>query len=361
MVAQGADALDVKPLESQFGSEVPAPAAQGHPAEVSRPSFQRLLTSQPNGLEALLANPVHAVPAADLTPGLVRTVIEVPATHPKALDLGAPHDPEAPHDAVDATPHDDPERTQLFRMHSAILPDDRTITVYLPTQYRTEPNRRFPVFYLHDGQNLFDPTTSYIPGRTWRAGITADALNAAGSMEPAILVGVANTGLRRMAEYTPSRDPRMGGGEGDRYGQLLVKELKPFIDANYRTEPAPGRTGLGGSSLGGLISLYLGFTQPGVFGRIAVLSPSIWWDQRSILRTVSRTQPKPVLKVWLDIGTAEGWQHVRDTERLNARLVERGWTEGVDLKLLLVEGGIHDEDAWARRFDQVLTFLFPAT
>jgi predicted alpha/beta superfamily hydrolase len=245
-------------------------------------------------------------------------------------------------------------------MHSAALPDDRVVSVYLPPQYLEDATRKFPVFYLHDGQNLFDPQTSYIPGRTWRAGSTADAVNRAGTAEPVILVGIANTGLRRMAEYTPTRDPRMGGGEGDRYGALIIDELKPMIDRLYRTLPGATSTGLGGSSLGGLISLYLGLTHRDVFGRIAVLSPSIWWDQRSILRLVDRAQPTPELRIWLDIGTAEGSRHVRDTEKLNHILINRGWRPGIDLACRIVEGGMHDEDAWADRFHQVLNFLFPA-
>lgn len=251
------------------------------------------------------------------------------------------------------------ERYETFHFHSAILPDDRTVFVYLPPQYAAEPDRRFPVFYLHDGQNLIDPQTSYIPGRTWRADQAADGTNAAGQAAPVILVGIANTGLRRMAEYTPTRDFRMGGGEGAQYGRLLVEEVKPFIDAHYRTLPGPATTGLGGSSLGGLITLYLGLQYPGTFGLLAVLSPSIWWDHRSVLTFVQAAKPKPNLRIWLDIGTGEGARHVRDTQLLNRLLVHDGWQPGVNLELLIVDGGVHDEDAWAARFDQVLRFLFP--
>ncbi len=251
-------------------------------------------------------------------------------------------------------------RYELFHFHSAILPDDRAVFVYLPEQYAAEPERRFPVFYLHDGQNLIDAQTSYIPGRTWRAGETADRTNAEGSARPVILVGVANTGLRRMPEYTPTRDFRMGGGEGPRYGRLLVEELKPFIDRTFRTLPDAQNTGLGGSSLGGLISLFLGLKYPQVFGLLAVLSPSIWWDHRSILTFVQAAKPRPKLRIWLDIGTGEGARHVRDTQLLNRMLITDGWQPGVDLQLLVVEGAVHDEDAWAARFDKVLRFLFPA-
>ena len=252
------------------------------------------------------------------------------------------------------------DRLLAFRLHSAILPDDRIVTVYLPEEYGSEPERRFPVFYLHDGQNLFDDHTSYIPGRTWRAGEAADATAADGRAEPVILVGVANTGLRRMAEYTPTRDVRMGGGEGKAYGRLLIAELKPFIDRSFRTLQDAANTGLGGSSLGGLITLYLGLRNPWVFGKLGVLSPSIWWDHRSILTFVSEARPKPALKIWLDIGTGEGQRHVRDTELLERMLVAGGWVPEVNLQTLFVPDGLHNEDAWAARMDQVIAFLFPA-
>ncbi len=251
-------------------------------------------------------------------------------------------------------------RCETHHFHSAILPDDRTVSIYLPSSYREQIERRFPVFYLHDGQNLFDGRTSYVPGCTWRAHITADELTDAGLIPPIILVGIANTGIRRMAEYTPTRDFKMGGGEGPRYGRLLVEELKPLIDEHYRSLTGPQDTGLGGSSLGGLISLALGFHYPGVFGRIAVMSPSLWWDHRSILNLVARTPGQPSLKIWLDMGTAEGARHLRDADLLYKTLIQRGWTPGMDLAYTRVSGALHNEEAWARRFGDVLRFLFPS-
>ena len=162
-----------------------------------------------------------------------------------------------------------------------------------------------------------------------------------------------------MAEYTPTRDYRMGGGEGRAYGRLLVEELKPWVDASFRTCPEAEHTGLGGSSLGGLITLYLGLLYPGVFTRLAVMSPSIWWDHRSILTIVANTRPKPPLRIWLDNGTPEGARHVRDTESLERRLMMQGWVPGLDLELMKARDALHTEDAWAARFDQVLNFLFP--
>ena len=253
--------------------------------------------------------------------------------------------------SIELLPKGDIPRLECYSLHSAVLPEPeaRQISVYLPEAYFTDPMRCFPVFYLHDGQNLLDPRTSYIPGRTWRASSTADRTTAEGRTESLILVGIANTGLRRMPEYTPTRDFRLGGGDGPLYGRLLTQELKPFIDRTYRTLPGPANTGLGGSSLGGLISLFLGFKYPRIFGRIAALSPSIWWDHRSILEIITTLKPQPRPRIWLDIGTGEGTRHVRDTELLNRLLCQQGWRDDQDLRLLIVEDAVHDEDAWAAR------------
>jgi predicted alpha/beta superfamily hydrolase len=250
-------------------------------------------------------------------------------------------------------------RYRAHEFHSAILPDDRAVLVYLPEEYEAQRTRRFPVFYLQDGQNLFDGRTSYVAGRTWRAHTTADRLSRESRIEPVILVGVSNTGQRRMAEYTPTRDKKLSGGEGRGYGRLLVEELKPLMDRTYRTLPGPENAAVGGSSLGGLISLYLGFEYSEVFGKVAAMSPSVWWDERSILKNVER-DPKPNLRIWMDMGLAEGEQHVEDADMLEQALVRRGWRHGIDLQYVKTAGAVHDEQAWGRRFGDVLRFLFPA-
>jgi predicted alpha/beta superfamily hydrolase len=156
---------------------------------------------------------------------------------------------------------------------------------------RRSRSRCYPVLYLNDGQNLFDPATSFIKGRTWRVREAADAAIEAGEVEPLIIVGIYNTGDRRLAEYTHERDWQMGGGEADSYGELLTRELMPWIAEHYRVRAGREHTGLGGSSLGGLVSLYLGLRYAEVFGRLAVLSPSVWWNHKSILGC-ERTAPQ---------------------------------------------------------------------
>ena len=255
-----------------------------------------------------------------------------------------------------------PERVQLHpQFHSRFLPYDRDITVYLPPEYATQPERRFPVLYLHDGQNLFDPATSFVPGRTWRVAETTDTVIARQQVEPLIIVGIANTGEHRLEEYTPVRDWKMGGGEADKYGKLITEELMPSIRSNYRTLDGPEHTGLGGSSLGGLVTLYLGLKFSSIFGRLAVLSPSVWWNNKNIIGYVSETKVDRRPRIWLDIGDAEGRRTVADAELLARRLQINGWKTDIDLHYERVAGGTHDEAAWAQRVGPMLRFLFPAT
>jgi predicted alpha/beta superfamily hydrolase len=226
----------------------------------------------------------------------------------------------------------------------------REMIVYLPPQYEAGGERRFPVLYMHDGQNLFDPETSFIPGTYWRMGETADELIEAGAIEPLIIVGIYNAGAKRNEEYTPPG--------ADAYGRLLVEELKPFIDAHYRT--APEHCGMGGSSLGGWVTLYLGLRYPTVFSQLAVMSPSIWWGKGIILRIVTALQTKPGSRIWLDIGTKESTRSVPDARALRDGLIRKGWVLGEDLAYFEADGAAHSESAWAERVAPMLRFLYPA-
>ncbi len=245
------------------------------------------------------------------------------------------------------------------RFPSAFLSTPRHIVVCLPRGY-AESTAAYPVFYLQDGQNLFDPSTSF--AGDWQADAAADVLAARGAIEPLLLVGVYNTGLRRISEYTPTRRAAdRKGGKGDRYARMLARELKPFIDAQYRTRRGPEHTAVGGSSLGGLASLEAALLYPRVFGKAAVMSPSVWWDQRSIVGMVRRFRAAAPPRLWLDTGTAEcdtPQAAVDDARLLRDALIERGWREGVDLRYREFEGAGHNEAAWGARFGEVLQWLF---
>ncbi len=243
---------------------------------------------------------------------------------------------------------------------SDLLAKDRDVIVFLPPGYDADPSRRFPVLYLQDGQNLFDGATSFIPGQHWRVGETADALIRAGEVEPLVIVGIYNAGEKRIDEYTPTHDRRRQiGGQADLYGRFLVEELKPYVDRHYRTLGDARNTGLGGSSLGGLVSLHLGIKHPHVFGKLAVLSPSLWWDRRVILSKVRTLDAKADLRIWIDVGTEEGAYAVKDAQMLRDALVRRGWVLGEDLKFFKAVGAQHNELAWAERVGPVLKYLFP--
>jgi predicted alpha/beta superfamily hydrolase len=249
--------------------------------------------------------------------------------------------------------------------HSRFLSVDRDVLVYLPPGYDADKRKHYPVFYMHDGQNLFDGATSFIHGAEWRVDETAQSLIAEKAIQPVIIVGIYNSGSDRIDEYTPTADAKYKGGHADAYGRMIVEELKPFIDSNYRTLKDARNTGLGGSSLGGLVSLYLALKYPTVFGKAAVISPSVWWNKKEIVREVEILKKRPRLRIWLDTGTKEGGNESEANETtMNARalrdaLIAKGWREEKDLKYFEAVGAEHNERAWEQRVGPMLKFLFP--
>lgn len=246
---------------------------------------------------------------------------------------------------------------------SKFLSTPRDLIVYVPPGY-SHGRERYPVLYLQDGQNIFDPATAF-GGEDWRADMTADAMIAQDEIRPLIIVGVYNSGRQRISEYAPTRDKRhRKGGKASRYAEMLAREIKPFIDHEYRTLKAARYVAVGGSSLGGLVSLVAGLEYPRVFGQMAIMSPSVWWDQRSILQWVHRYAEPVRPRMWLDVGTSEGGspgEIVQDTRILREALIGKGWREGDDLSYHEIQGAEHTERAWAARFGAVLGYLFPPT
>jgi len=251
---------------------------------------------------------------------------------------------------------------------SAALGYQRTVYVLLPPGYESDPAARYPVLYMHDGQNLFDASTAFI-GVEWRVDETVTRMVESGQIEPIIVVGVSNAGDRRAAEYTPVADDVRGGGDAARYADFLVGELKPFIDSTYRTLPDAEHTGIMGSSLGGIVSIYIAWARPGAFSRVGAMSTSYKWADGQIIDFVS-AQPAPRgVRVWIDMGTAEDRDDsdgdgVPDIIALHRRmrdvLVSRGLEPGRTLAYVEDEGARHDERAWAARLPAALRFLFPA-
>jgi predicted alpha/beta superfamily hydrolase len=255
--------------------------------------------------------------------------------------------------------------TGNFRLHrnfhSRHVPDDRDIIVYLPPDYDEDAPRRYPVLYLHDGQNLFDTETAFL-GNEWHADEIAEQMIRQGAIEPVIMVGIYNT-PHRIDEYTPATDMHgHSGGKARLYAAMIIQELKPFIDGEYRTLDSPDCTGMGGSSLGGLATIYIGLRHPEIFGKLAVLSPSVWWKNGVILRMIrDHPVPEPKPKIWLDIGTAEGNRPariLRDARLLRDLLIRQGWTPGENLAYYEDLDAPHNEEAWGARLPRVLRFLF---
>jgi predicted alpha/beta superfamily hydrolase len=249
--------------------------------------------------------------------------------------------------------------TKDFRVYpdfkSQFLRKARRIFVWLPPGYDSETSRRYPVLYMHDGESVFF---------NWRIDEIAKPLIAAGQIEPLIIVMIPNGGTQedRYDDYTPTHPTgASAGGKADAYGRMIVEELKPFIDSELRTRPDAANTALGGASLGGLVSLYLGIKYPSVFGKLAVFSPSVWWDDHVLLRKVKTLKAKPATRIWLDIGTAEGQQSVGDAKDLRDALVKKGWALDSDLSYFEAKGAAHEEAAFASRAAPMLKFLFPAT
>jgi len=252
---------------------------------------------------------------------------------------------------------------RIDRIHgfeSKILGNRREITIYLPAGYDDRDDRRYPVLYMQDGQNLFDAERAYIPGQHWQLKEAADAAIGERTAAPMIIVAADHAGIGRMDEYTPVRDAKhKGGGRAAEYARMLIEELKPLIDSRYRTLTDADDTGIAGSSLGGLVALYVGLSRRDAFGRIAAMSPSIWWGDRAILRTVEEFRG-PAPRIWSDIGGREGMEALNDARALRDRIAAKGWGED-SFRFYEDRRADHSERAWARRVKTVLEFLFPPT
>jgi predicted alpha/beta superfamily hydrolase len=255
--------------------------------------------------------------------------------------------------------------TGTVRLHHALksrfVKDARDVIVYLPPNYNSAADRRYPVLYLHDGQNLFDAATAFA-GNEWGLDELAEELIQSGEIQPLIIVGIYNAGAAREAEYTHVRDRRGRGGGAKAYAKLIIEDVKPFIDSEYRTLADVANTGLGGSSLGGLATLYLGLHFPQTFGKLIVMSPSVWWANRAILREIRKLRGKSGQKIWLDIGTREGRNPtacVENVKALRDALIAKGWELGRELRFVEDEGAEHNEKAWGYRMRDALKFLFP--
>ncbi len=245
------------------------------------------------------------------------------------------------------------ELLTLPEVASPQLGNTRPIYLYLPPSYAAEPTRRYPVVYLHDGQNLFDDALAF--AGAWGVQHALDRLSGEGI--EAIAVGIAHTGPGRMDEASPyaHRRPR-SRGLGERYLDFLVETVKPTVDAGFRTRPERESTALVGSSMGGLISLYGFFARPAAFGLVGAISPALWFANRAIFPTVAAAPPIPG-RIYLDIGTAEGTRVVADARAMRDQLVRKGYHAGRDLRYVEAFGATHSEAAWSLRLPEMFRYL----
>jgi len=270
----------------------------------------------------------------------------------------------------------DSDRDLRFEaLTSATFGNTRTLRILLPAGYDTADNRdrRYPVLYLNDGQNLFDAATSTFTGREWRVDETVRELIAASRIPPIVVVGIDHGGRRqRFREYFPwvdaFLDPPEPDPQGARYPAFLVDEVLPFVEARYRVAREPARRGIGGSSAGGLAAINAVVSRPGVFGRLLVESPSIYVDDAHILKTAAGVTTWPS-RIALGAGTAEGPARACDPHgkaepevvvdlRRFAAVLRRAGVTDARIRLSVTPCATHDEDAWARRLPDTLAFLY---
>ena len=241
--------------------------------------------------------------------------------------------------------------------HSTWLDADRALTVYVPPGY-DPAGPPYPLLLLHDGQNLFDPARAF-NGQTWHVAETADRLIAARAIPPLLIAGVDHGGEARVREYTPTAGSEPGAGQVDEHAHFLVDEVVPFLAREYHVRTEFGGLGLGGSSLGGLATLGVALAQPGHFGRLIVMSPSVWWDRRAILGALRRTPLAPAPRIWVDAGLKEGARTVRNARDLADLLAAPGQTpRKASVRLVIDPEGDHSEASWARRFGDALTYCY---
>jgi len=271
---------------------------------------------------------------------------------------------------VPSTPgsEDSPDLAGELRLHefpSRIFRNTRQLRIWVPPGYSAPENRarHYPVFYLNDGQNLFDPATAYI-GVDWQADEAADRLIREGRIPPLIIVGIDNAQKDRPREYLPYRSfhPPIMRPQGRRYPDFLLSEVMPFVYQRYRIARGPENTGLGGSSLGAIISLFTALDRPGIVGRLLLESPSLFISNRQLLKSSRAFRQWPA-RIFMAMGTREAGTEERDQEvvedvRELEHVMRRAGLREDRLRVKIDEGATHNEKEWARRFPEALAFLF---
>jgi predicted alpha/beta superfamily hydrolase len=343
------------PAPLDWGRSLAASDADGDGIYEARLAWPAPLPGQPVAYKFKLERGGATGAAEGWEEGRNRTLLLQPGTVTVARAFGSQTAPPQPQRAG---------RIERIAPQPSRHVSPREVQVWLPPGYGASPGRRWPVLYLHDGQNVFDAEAA---GGEWQVDETAQRLAEAGAIAAPLIVAVAS-GSERVADYTPRPMPDgrggLAGGGAAAYGRYLVEELKPLIDSRYLTRAEPAHTALGGSSLGGLVSMWLLLQRPDVYGAALVVSPSVWWAGETLLADVAAATLPPAAalpRIWLDAGLREGPQMVGGTQRLAAALRQRAWDAAAAprLQVFIDPLGGHDEASWAARVEGMLRFLYP--
>ncbi|MDM8533963.1 alpha/beta hydrolase-fold protein [Clostridiaceae bacterium HSG29] len=256
--------------------------------------------------------------------------------------------------------HSHSEIIIINHFYARKLDNYRSLRIYLPPSYNAQLDRRFPVLYTHDGQNMFNSEFSY-SGVSWKIQNVADELIRQFRIEEIIIVAVDNMENERLNEYA-HEDGSFNGqnlkGTGRLYEDFLINDVKPYIDANFKTLTDSSNTALMGSSMGGLVTFNIGIRNPNVFGKLGVISPSFWWGDGITLKKLKKnninTQNE---KLWIDMGDSEGYFMTGCNEVVN-ELLNKGYTIPENLVYYSVPGANHSESAWAQRVHCPLIYFF---
>jgi len=260
---------------------------------------------------------------------------------------------------------------------------ERRVWVYLPSDYASS-DKNYPVLYMHDGQNIFDVSTSY-KGVIWDVHSAIERAIIKKKTEGVIVVAIDNTSVEdgheaigRLDEYSPwinnkiktlqhnSGINRDVGGYGAKYGKFLVEELKPMIDYKYRTLKGREHTGIAGGNMGAFISLYIALEYEDVFSKVGAFSTTVWFAEKELLELIYDHAPDIPSKWYMDIGTKESsnsdrsesnQSYIKGTMQVYESLLQVGVKEE-NIKIVIDEGAEQNEEAWAKRFPDAFDWLF---
>ena len=252
--------------------------------------------------------------------------------------------------AQEAKPSTASQNVSSFTLEAPQLECTKKIWVYLPENY-SKSTKKYPVIYMHDGQNLMDAKTSY--AGEWSVDESLDSLHA-----QVIVIGIEHGGVKRMEELTPFKNEKYGGGNADAYLKFIVETLKPYIDKNYRTKANAKNTGLWGSSLGGLVSFYGALKYPEVFGKVGCFSPSFWFNRKEIFELMNTTKSYKT-KIYFLCGDNEGdADMVEDLNKMEYQINTKRCECQMMNKKIIVKGGKHNEKLWREGFKKAYLWLF---